>query len=106
MKLGYGLDESEIRLLVDIRYRAPLSGALLAGMIPEGESWVLGPPHVGHWRLSLQGEPVEVVTTGRHDPCVGVRAGVTLESRLAIELMNAVLMHQAQFVDKQNFKLF
>ncbi len=32
---------------------------------------------------------------GRHDPCVGVRAGVTLESRLAIELMNAVLMHQS-----------
>ena len=43
---------------------------------------------------------------GRHDPCVGVRAGVTLESRLAIELMNAVLMHQAQTIDAQNFKLF
>jgi chorismate synthase len=43
---------------------------------------------------------------GRHDPCVGVRAGVTLESRLAIELMNAVLMHQAQCLDTQNFKLF
>ena len=43
---------------------------------------------------------------GRHDPCVGVRAGVTLESRLAIELMNAVLMHQAQRVDPENFKLF
>jgi chorismate synthase len=43
---------------------------------------------------------------GRHDPCVGVRAGVTLESRLAIELMNAVLMHQAQWVDPQNFQLF
>jgi chorismate synthase len=43
---------------------------------------------------------------GRHDPCVGVRAGVTLESRLAIELMNAVLMHQAQRVDTENFKLF
>jgi chorismate synthase len=43
---------------------------------------------------------------GRHDPCVGVRAGVTLESRLAIELMNAVLMHQAQRVDVENFKLF
>ncbi len=25
---------------------------------------------------------------GRHDPCVGVRAGVTLESRMAIELLN------------------
>ena len=43
---------------------------------------------------------------GRHDPCVGVRAGVTLESRLAIELMNAVLMHQAGRVDASQFTLF
>ena len=43
---------------------------------------------------------------GRHDPCVGVRAGATLESRLAIELMNAVLMHQAHCMDAENFKLF
>lgn len=43
---------------------------------------------------------------GRHDPCVGVRAGVTLESRLAIELMNAVLMHQSGRVDAKNFRLF
>ncbi|MCD0460305.1 chorismate synthase [Roseiconus lacunae] len=33
---------------------------------------------------------------GRHDPCVGVRAGVTLESRLAIELMNAALSQRSQ----------
>lgn len=43
---------------------------------------------------------------GRHDPCVGVRAGVTLESRLAIELANAVLMHQAGRVDPTQFQLF
>ena len=43
---------------------------------------------------------------GRHDPCVGVRAGVTLESRMAIELMNAVLMHQAGTVDVEKFELF
>lgn len=43
---------------------------------------------------------------GRHDPCVGVRAGVTLESRLAIELLNAVLLHQSRQVDAANFKLF
>ena len=43
---------------------------------------------------------------GRHDPCVGVRAGVTLESRMAIEVMNAVLAQQSQFVDSQNFRLF
>lgn len=43
---------------------------------------------------------------GRHDPCVGVRAGVTLESRMAIELLNAVLMHEGRFVDADHFKLF
>ncbi len=43
---------------------------------------------------------------GRHDPCVGVRAGVTLESRLAIELLNAVLMHQAGRLDPGHFTLF
>lgn len=46
------------------------------------------------------------IQKGRHDPCVGVRAGITLESRLAIELLNAVLMHQARFVDPGNFQLF
>ena len=44
--------------------------------------------------------------SGRHDPCVGVRAGVTLESRMAIELMNAVLMHQSQRIDPGAFELF
>uniref|UniRef100_A0A7C1JWU1 Chorismate synthase n=1 Tax=Caldilinea aerophila TaxID=133453 RepID=A0A7C1JWU1_9CHLR len=43
---------------------------------------------------------------GRHDPCVGVRASVTLESRVAIELMNAVLMHAAMHVDPAHFRLF
>ena len=43
---------------------------------------------------------------GRHDPCVGVRAGVTLESRMAIEIMNAVLMQQSGVVDSKNFQLF
>jgi chorismate synthase len=43
---------------------------------------------------------------GRHDPCVGVRAGVTLESRVAIELLNGVLAHAAQQIDPQDFRLF
>ncbi|MBX3013105.1 MAG: chorismate synthase [Caldilineaceae bacterium] len=47
-----------------------------------------------------------LLAKGRHDPCVGVRAGVTLESRLAIELMNAVLMHQAGRIDERQFRLF
>lgn len=43
---------------------------------------------------------------GRHDPCVGVRAGVTLESRVAIELVNAALMQAARTVDQRLSKLF
>ncbi|MEL6107069.1 MAG: chorismate synthase [Planctomycetota bacterium] len=37
---------------------------------------------------------------GRHDPCVGVRAGVTLESRVAIELMNAAMSSKAKSLDE------
>ncbi len=43
---------------------------------------------------------------GRHDPCVGVRAGITLESRMAIEVLNAVLSHAARRVDADDFGLF
>jgi chorismate synthase len=60
-------------------------------------------------QLSVRKNLTEIdfmVKKGRHDPCVGVRAGITLESRMAIELMNAVLMHQAQQVDTEKFKLF
>jgi chorismate synthase len=47
-----------------------------------------------------------MVKKGRHDPCVGVRAGVTLESRLAIEVMNAVLVQQTRSLEMGNFELF
>ena len=43
---------------------------------------------------------------GRHDPCVGVRAGVTLESRMAIELLNAAMMHQAKQISSDLSTLF
>jgi chorismate synthase len=42
---------------------------------------------------------------GRHDPCVGVRAGVTLESRLAIELLNGVLQQQSTRIEPSQFQL-
>lgn len=47
-----------------------------------------------------------LLTKGRHDPCVGVRAGVTLESRLAIELMNGVLAQGARQINPDHFSLF
>ena len=49
--------------------------------------------------VDLQGEPCEVVTTGRHDPCVGIRATPIAEAMLAIVLMDHYLRHRAQNLD-------
>ncbi|QKT04587.1 chorismate synthase [Ectothiorhodospiraceae bacterium 2226] len=49
--------------------------------------------------VNRQGEPVEVVTKGRHDPCVGIRATPIAEAMLAIVLMDHYLRHRAQNLD-------
>jgi chorismate synthase len=49
--------------------------------------------------VNVRGEPVEVVTTGRHDPCVGIRATPIAEAMLAIVLMDHLLRHRAQNLD-------
>ena len=49
--------------------------------------------------INLDGEPVEVITTGRHDPCVGIRATPIAEAMLAIVLMDHYLRHRAQNAD-------
>jgi chorismate synthase len=49
--------------------------------------------------VNIRGEPVEVVTTGRHDPCVGIRATPIAEAMLALVLMDHMLRHRAQNLD-------
>ena len=49
--------------------------------------------------VDIHGNPCEVVTTGRHDPCVGIRATPIAEAMLAIILMDHVLRHRAQNMD-------
>ena len=49
--------------------------------------------------INKQGEPIEVVTHGRHDPCVGIRATPIAEAMLAIVLMDHALRHRAQCGD-------
>jgi len=46
--------------------------------------------------ISHTGEPIEVVTTGRHDPCVGIRATPIAEAMLALVLMDHLLRQRAQ----------
>ncbi len=49
--------------------------------------------------IDLHGQPIEVVTHGRHDPCVGIRATPIAEALMAIVLMDHALQHRAQCGD-------
>ena len=46
--------------------------------------------------IDIHGQPIEVITTGRHDPCVGIRATPIAEAMLALVLMDHALRHRAQ----------
>ncbi len=49
--------------------------------------------------VDIHGDVTEVVTTGRHDPCVGLRATPICEAMLALVLMDQALRHRAQCGD-------
>lgn len=49
--------------------------------------------------INVRGEAVDVVTTGRHDPCVGIRATPIAEAMMAIVLMDHCLRHRGQNAD-------
>jgi chorismate synthase len=49
--------------------------------------------------INLKGEAIDVVTEGRHDPCVGIRATPIAEAMVAIVLMDHFLRHRAQNAD-------
>ncbi len=46
--------------------------------------------------VNTQGEAIEVITTGRHDPCVGIRATPIAEAMLALVLLDHALRHRGQ----------
>jgi chorismate synthase len=46
--------------------------------------------------MTVQGDSIEMITKGRHDPCVGIRAVPIAEAMLAIVLMDHLLRHRAQ----------
>jgi chorismate synthase len=52
--------------------------------------------------IDAAGESAEVATTGRHDPCVGLRAVPIVEAMLLLVLMDHVLRHRAQCADVQS----
>jgi chorismate synthase len=49
--------------------------------------------------IDSNGQPTEVITKGRHDPCVGIRATPIAEAMLALVVMEHALQHRAQCGD-------
>ncbi|AVS81226.1 chorismate synthase [Paracidovorax avenae] len=49
--------------------------------------------------IDIHGQSTEVITKGRHDPCVGIRAAPIAEALLALVLMDHALRHRAQCGD-------
>ena len=84
------------------RFLANHSGGILGGissgqdivarMVVKPTSSILKPRRT----ITKDGEEVEVVTKGRHDPCVGIRAVPVAEAMLALVLADHYLLHRAQ----------
>jgi len=55
--------------------------------------------------VDLHGNEVEVVTTGRHDPCVGIRATPIAEAMMAITLLDHAIRHRSPFCTISGTKL-
>ena len=49
--------------------------------------------------IDIDGNPVEIATHGRHDPCVGLRAAPIAEAMMALVLIDHALRHRAQNAD-------
>ena len=51
--------------------------------------------------IKKNGEPIEVVTKGRHDPCVGIRAVPVAEAMMACVILDHMLLHRGQIGENQ-----
>jgi chorismate synthase len=51
--------------------------------------------------ITTEGQATELITKGRHDPCVGIRATPIAEALLALVVMDHALRHRAQCGDVQ-----
>ncbi|WP_045825818.1 chorismate synthase [Teredinibacter turnerae] len=52
--------------------------------------------HLPGRSVDIHGNPIEVVTKGRHDPCVGIRATPIAEAMMALVLLDHALRHRGQ----------
>ncbi|MEM6604000.1 MAG: chorismate synthase [Pseudomonadota bacterium] len=86
----------------DIHFKSNHAGGILGG-ISTGQDLVfrtaIKPTSsilVSKETITRRGEKHDIVTKGRHDPCVGIRAVPVIEAMTACILLDCVLMHRAQ----------
>ena len=78
------------------------SGGILGGLSSGQTIWanlaVKPTPSIAMMRrsINIRNEAVEMRTTGRHDPCVGIRAVPVAEAMLALTLADAIMQDKAQ----------
>lgn len=91
--------------IVDGQFTSNNAGGVLGG-ISSGQDIVVSMAlkatssiHTPGQSITKDGEVTEVVTKGRHDPCVGIRATPIAEAMLALTLMDHALRHRAQNAD-------
>ena len=63
------------------------------------DAGLLNPAEHGECFVTKDGAEADVRTTGRHDPCVGIRATPIAEAMMSLVLMDHALLHRAQNAD-------
>ncbi len=86
-------------------FRKNASGGMLGG-ISSGQDLLVGIAlkptssiRLPAETIDIKGNKTDIMTTGRHDPCVGLRATPIAEAMVAIVLMDHYLRHRAQHAD-------
>ena len=88
--------------IIDGRFASNHAGGILAG-VSTGQDITLSVAfkptsslRLPGQSIDIEGNPIEVVTKGRHDPCVGIRATPIVEAMMALVIMDHLMRHQAQ----------
>ena len=88
--------------IVDGAFQSNHAGGILAGVSTGQEVLVhtafkpTSSLRIPGRSMDIHGNNVEIVTKGRHDPCVGIRAAPIVEAMLALVIMDHIMRHHAQ----------
>jgi chorismate synthase len=102
MRMSHGIDQANAQKSGGVQFLSNSAGGVLGG-ISTGQDVVVrfavkptSSIHTPRRSVDIHGNEVDVSTTGRHDPCVGIRAVPVGEAMMALVLADHLLRHRAQ----------